>query len=101
MFSALSLWSEGQSGDQVSVGGVELQRTAVVQLGEISVRERVFLPQQFGLKSLINGLLFALRAAAALAAVHDFGALHLVVPRPGQDVAGGALTVLHHSCHLQ
>lgn len=100
MFSALSLWSKGQSGDEVSVGGLEMQ-TAVVQPGEISVRQWVLLPQQFGLKSLINGLLFALRAAAALAAVHDFGAFHLVVPRPGQDVAGGAVPVLHHSCHLQ
>lgn len=85
----------------MSVGGLELKRPAVVQLGEIGVRQRVFLPQQFGLKSLINGLLFALRAAAALAAVHDFGALHLLVPRSGQDVAGGALPVLHHSCHLR
>lgn len=81
MFSALSLRSEGQCRDKLSGGGAERQ-TAVVQPGEISVREWVFLPQQFGLKSLINGLLFALRAAAALAAVHDFGALHLVVPRP-------------------
>lgn len=40
-------------------------------LGEVNIRKRVFLPEQFGWKRLINHLLFALRASASLAAVHD------------------------------
>lgn len=65
------------------------------------IRERIFLPQQFGLKSLINCLLFAFRASASLAAVHYFGTLHLVIPCPWQDVMGCALSVLYYSCHLE
>lgn len=65
------------------------------------IRERIFLPQQFGLKSLINCLLFAFSASASLAAVHYFGTLHLVIPCPWQDVMGCALSVLYYSCHLE
>lgn len=67
----------------------------------MSLRERVFLPQEFGRKSLIDRLLFAVRASATLAAVHYFGTLHFVVPSSRQDVVGGAFSVLHHPCHLR
>lgn len=70
-------------------------------LDKINIRERILLPQQFWLESLINCLLFAFRASASLAAVHYFGTLHLVVPGPRQDVIGCALSVLYHSCHLE
>lgn len=99
MFSALSLESEGHK--ETNCQAKDTKQHKVELLDEITIREGVFLPQQLGLKSLINSLLFALRAAASLAAVHYFGALHLVVPCSWQDVMGRALSVLYHSGHLE
>ena len=69
--------------------------------GQEDSRERVLLPEQLGREGLVDGLLLALGASAPGAAVHDLGALHPVVPGPGQDVVGGALPVLHHPGHLE
>jgi len=63
-------------------------------------REGVLLPQDLWRQRLVDGLLLALRAGAAVAAVHYLGALHLLVPRAGHDVVGFTVGVTHHACHL-
>lgn len=68
---------------------------------ETNIRERILLPQQFGLKSLINRLLFAFGPSASLAAVHYFGTLHFVIPGPRQDVAGRTVSVPYNARYLK
>lgn len=77
------------------------QTCGVNDLDDVNIRKRVFLPEQFGRQSLINHLLFALRAPTSLAAVHYLCTLHLVIPCPRQDVMGCALSVLYHSSYLE
>lgn len=65
------------------------------------IRKGIFLPQQFGRKSLINRLLFPFGASASLAAIHYLGTFHFIIPGSRQDVMSCALSVLYHSCHLK
>lgn len=65
-----------------------------------NLRQRVLLPQQFRGQSLIDGLLLALRPAAAPAALDDLGALNLIVPCPREDVVSLTGAVGHHTRHL-
>lgn len=65
------------------------------------LRERVFLPQQFGGQRLIDRLLLALRSTAPSAALNNLGTLYFFIPRTREDVMSLAPTVCHHTCHLK
>lgn len=106
MFSALSLQDRTEQ-EEASVEEEghrteeNTQTCGVNVLDDVNIRKRVLLPEQFGRKSLINHLLFALGAPTSLAAVHYLCTLHLVIPCPRQDVMGCALSVLYHSSYLE
>lgn len=66
------------------------------------LRQRCLPPQLFGFECLIDGFLSSIGSVlSSSTALHDPRALHLLVPRAGQNIVRFPIFISHHPCDLQ